>query len=334
MRYTLILPTLFPLLFVGIASAQTTPPFPRPRPDREAMEKNAAEANQNAAQGENESSPQTADPSNSAADAITRVLSGPPQPVTLSAKISDDGTLLTNGVVWRVFSMALTSTGEAQLLGTADTSVAVFTLTPGEYLVHAAYGLAQQTQTIIVDNTSSAHIITMDAGGLRLTAAISGDVPIKEENVRFSIFPDGFEEDARAVLAQDLAPNQIVHLNAGTYHVVSNFGDQNATVQADLRVEPGQLTEATLYHNAAKINFRLVSEERGDAIADVEWSVKNSDGDTVFSELGTFPSAILAEGDYTVLARRGTGVFNRDFSVAPGPEQKIEVLTQIYGTNG
>ena len=44
---------------------------------------------------------------------------------------------------------------------------------------------------------------------------------------------------------------------------------------------------------------------------------------------GTFPSAILAKGDYVVLAQRLDAVYNRDFSVVPGAPQEIEVLTSL-----
>ena len=73
--------------------------------------------------------------------------------------------------------------------------------------------------------------------------------------VRFDIFTEGNEAD-HAMVAQNLSPNDIVTLNAGTYHVVSYFGDINAVVRADLRVEPGQLTEATLYHRSAQVSFK------------------------------------------------------------------------------
>ena len=96
--------------------------------------------------------------------------------------------------------------------------------------------------------------------------------------------------------AQNLGANDIVTLNAGTYHIVSYFGDVNAVVRADLRVEPGQLTDATLYHSAAQISFKLVSETGGEAIADVDWTVKTADGTTVFTNTGTFPSTVLRGG--------------------------------------
>jgi hypothetical protein len=102
-------------------------------------------------------------------------------------------------------------------------------------------------------------------------------------------------------------------------------------VRADLRVEPGQLTDATLYHRAAQVSFKLVSEAGGEAIADIDWTVKTADGaSTVFTNTGAFPSTVLQEGDYLVFAKRGETVFNREFEVQPGQPREIEVLTTVY----
>ena len=43
-----------------------------------------------------------------------------------------------------------------------------------------------------------------------------------------------------------MKPNTVVRLNAGTYHVVSTYGAVNAVIRADIRVEAGKLTEATV----------------------------------------------------------------------------------------
>ena len=131
-------------------------------------------------------------------------------------------------------------------------------------------------------------------------------------------------------MAQSLAANDIVTLNAGTYHVVSYFGDVNAVVRADLKVEAGQLTDATLYHKAAQTSFKLVSETGGEAIADVDWTVKTADGTSVFTNTGAFPSTVLQEGDYVVFAKRGDKVYNRAFQVQAGQPKEIEVLTTVY----
>jgi len=76
--------------------------------------------------------------------------------------------------------------------------------------------------------------------------------------------------------------------------------------------------------------LKLVSEEAGEAIADVEWTVKTADGATIFSERGAFPSTVLAEGEYLVLAKLGDQVYNRQIAVQPGSPREIEVLTTAY----
>src|SRR5690606_37389849 len=131
-------------------------------------------------------------------------------------------------------------------------------------------------------------------------------------------------------IAEDLRHDELIHVNAGIYSVVSEFGPINAVARAEIRVEPGEITQATLYHRAAQVNLKLVSEEGGEAIADVEWTIKTTSGDTIFSEIGAFPSTVLAEGDYLVLAKLGDNVYNREFQVIPGAPREIEILTAVY----
>ena len=254
---------------------------------------------------------------------------GPPQPVTLVAKITDEGGAIPGGVVWRVFETRTDANGDLALAAKSDDATARLELPPGQYVVHVAYGRAQATDTMTVTDGENSKSLVLDAGAMRLNAAVTGDVPIPINLLTFDIFSGGSESE-RTLVAEKLSPNAMVTLNAGTYHVVSNFGSVNAVVRADLRVEPGQLTEATLYHKAAQVSFKLVSEAGGEAIADIDWTVKTSDGQTVFSQTGAFPSTVLAEGDYLVLAQRGEQVFNREFEVQAGPARELEVLTTVY----
>ena len=262
-----------------------------------------------------------------ATEAVEAVVADP-QPVTLIAKITDDGSSIPDGLVWRVFETKTDASGELALAAKSEDATAHMSLTPGDYVVHVAYGRAQTTDTITVAEGDNAKSIILDAGAMRLNAAVTGDVAIPINLLRFDIFTPGDEGD-RTLVANNLSSNDIVTLNAGTYHVISYFGDVNAVVRADLRVEPGQLTDATLYHRAAQISFKLVSEPGGEAIADIDWTVKTTDGQTVFSNIGAFPSTVLGEGDYLVLAKRGETVYNREFQVQPGAGREIEVLTTV-----
>ena len=59
---------------------------------------------------------------------------------------------------------------------------------------------------------------------------------------------------ARETYAVPLAEVQeIIRLPEGSYHVVSTYGESNAIMRADLKVEVGKLTEATLNHRAATV---------------------------------------------------------------------------------
>ncbi len=261
--------------------------------------------------------------------AAIAAVAAPPQPVTLTASIVQDGAPLTDGLVWRIFDTKTDSTGELALVAKSELATAKLELAPGEYVVHVAYGRAQASDTLTVSEGENTKSMTIDAGALRLNAAVDGDIAIPINLVRFELFTSGPDAD-RQLVAESLSPNDIITLNSGTYHVVSYFGTVNAVVRADLRVEAGQLTDATLYHHASQVALKLVTSAGGEAIADVEWTVKTADGTTVFSDRGAFPSTVLAQGDYLVLAKLGDKVFNREFEIQPGSAKEIEVLTTVY----
>lgn len=325
MRSARLLAVLIGLLAAGLAplayapalvTAQENaeiPPLPRPRPDRDGTEV---------------PSPPAPPPSTEATEAI-EALTKVPQPVRLTARITENGAPIAEGVVWRVFDSMPDANGEMALVAKAETGIADIQLPPGDYMVHVAYGQAQLSQTVKVQPGANQMEMVLDAGALRLNSAVSGDIPISPALLKFDVLTSG-SESSRVMVASDLPPNEIITLNAGVYHIVSRFGSINATVRADLKVEPGQLTDATLYHHASEVSFKLVSEEGGEAIADVEWTVKTTDGATVFSDRGAFPSTVLAEGEYLILAKVGDQVYNREVQIQPGSPREIEVLSSIY----
>lgn len=311
LAFALAIPAIPVMLASAVAqeASDEMPPMPRPRPNPDSLP-----------QSGNTPNPET--PATEAIDTLTSA----PQPVTLSARITAEGAPIPDGLVWRIFDTVPDASGELALVAKSELGAPVLELPPGEYVVHVAYGRAQTSEPLSVTPGPNQRDFILDAGALRLNSAVSGEISIPVGLLKFEIYTAG-EENERAMVAEGLAPNDIVTLNAGTYHIVSHFGDVNAVVRADLRVEAGQLTDATLYHHASQVGFKLVSEPGGEAIADVEWTVKTTDGATVFSNLGAFPETVLAEGDYLVLAKQGSQVFSREFEVQPGAAREIEVLT-------
>ncbi|MCW5722870.1 MAG: hypothetical protein KIS86_17200 [Devosia sp.] len=289
------------------------PPLPRPRPDRN--EPAPAPAAPQAA----------ATPATEAISAVART----PQSVTLTARISQNGPSIPDGLIWRVFDAMPDASGEMALVAKSEDGTARLDLPPGDYVVHVAYGRAQLSEPLSITPGGNSKVIDLEAGALRLNSAVTGDIPIPATQLKFDIFTAGTDAN-RVLIAEGVPPNDIVTLNAGTYHIVSHFGTINAVVRADLRVEAGELTDATLFHHASEVSFKLVSEAGGEAIADVEWTILSAEGATVFSNRGAFPSAVLAQGDYTVLAKQGEQVYNREVEILPGGSREIEVLTSVY----
>ena len=248
--------------------------------------------------------------------------------LTLSAYLTEEGAEITRGLVWRVFGPEPGPDGELPLIASAQGGTTHFQLEPGSYLVHASFGRAGATKRITVDKDGSQETMVLDAGGLKLDAVLSGGVRIEAPKLRFSIYeaaagPDG----ERALIIPNVSPNTVVRLSTGTYHVVSTYGTVNAVIRSDIRVQAGKLTEATVEHRAAELTMKLVREAGGEAIADTSWSILTDSGDIVRESVGAFASMVLAEGDYAVVAKNRDRIYSRDFTVVPGRNQEVEVVT-------
>ena len=192
-----------------------------------------------------------------------------------------------------------------------------------------SFGRAGATKklSVPVEGDIADQVLVLDAGGMSLNAISGTDTHIPDKQLSFDIYSSEVREDGeRGLVLSDVKPNTIVRLNAGTYHVVSEYGAINAVVRADITVEAGELTEATIQHRASQVGLKLVSEEGGEAIADTAWSVLTSGGDIVAESVSAFPVMVLAEGQYTAVARNKDKIFQRDFEVKAGTNMDVELM--------
>ncbi|HVY20585.1 MAG TPA: hypothetical protein VHA70_10975 [Bauldia sp.] len=260
---------------------------------------------------------------------------GPPSDIrpgsfTLEARLAPKAPPLGDGVKWRIFGDTPGPDGHLQLLGEADGGIVYFGLNPGTYYVHAAYGRAGATRKIAVNGRTGGEVVVLNAGGMRLAATNAKDQPLHQGEVTFDIYaPDEAGDEGRFLLVPNAPPGHIISLNAGTYHVVSKYGDANAIVRTDIKVDPGKLTEATVFLKAARMTLKLVEQHGGEAIADTAWTVTTNGGSaSIAKNVGAFPTVILAAGDYTAIAKHDGKTFQKNFSVEPGSDRDVEVLAQ------
>ena len=257
---------------------------------------------------------------------------GPPRDIrqgsfTLEARLTADGAALKDGVDWRIFGDKAGSDGNLPLLGQASGGVIYVRLDPGTYYIHAALGRAGLARKIEVKQPTGGAVFVLNAGGMRLTAMNGKDTPLTGSDISFDIYaPDEGGAGDRYLLMPNAPPGKIVALAAGIYHVVSHYGDANAVVRADIKVDAGKLTEATVYQKAARLTLKLVEVHGGEAIADTEWSVMTPDGDKVVESVGAFPSMVLAAGQYKAVAQHDGKNYQTDFVVQPGIDRDVEVL--------
>jgi hypothetical protein len=246
--------------------------------------------------------------------------------VSLNAVFAGDPRPVRSGLVWRVFEDRTDDSAPIPV-ARSDAASPSFTLPPGSYMVHAAYGFASASKRILVQAGPTTERLTISAGALRLSGAI-GDTPILPNRLSFSVFvPVGANSEGRLVRG-DIKAGDFVRLPEGTYHVVSTYGESNAIMRADLRVDNGRVTEATLNHRAATVTLKLVASAGGEAFAGTAFSVLTPGGDVIREAIGAFPAITLAEGEYSLIARHDGDVFTREFKVESGLDRDIEVLAQ------
>lgn len=248
--------------------------------------------------------------------------------LSLTAKLTQDGPPIGAGVVWRIFAEAQGPDGSRELVAERHGGSADFVLKSGGYFVYCGFGYAGTTEHVVVGNSLKTNTVVLNAGGVRLYAVTGKDRPrLDKDDIKFDIFSQELDSHGEPkAVALNVAPGTIVRLPAKTYNVTANYGDANARTTADIDVKPGKLSDITLTEKAAKITLKLVSNEGGEAIADTRWSILTQAGDLVTSGVGAFPSFVLAEGDYTVIANHEDGQFQRVVSVVSGEDADVEVL--------
>lgn len=249
--------------------------------------------------------------------------------LTLSARFGREASQqINNGLIWRVYPARADSMRAPRPVKEDKSASPVFALPPGDYVVHVSFGLASAMKTVSLRSESLREVFDLPAGGIRLEGKV-GDARIPNNQIAFEIYRGSqFDTGERPPLATKVGPGDVVVLPEGLYYVVSNYGDTNAVVRSDIRVQTGKLTDVVISHRAAAITLKLVSSRGGEALANTEWTVLTPGGDVIKEATGAFPRVVLAEGEYRVIARNEGKTFENGFKVTTGVDSEIEVLTR------
>ena len=249
-------------------------------------------------------------------------------PLLLAARFGPEPPGITAGLVWRIYADKPDANGMFKLIKEEKLASPTMVLPAGGYVVHVSFGLASAVKPVQLRAEAVREIFEIKAGGLRVEGRV-GDSRIPPAQISFDIYKGSqFEPTDRRPIAQNVATGDVVPLPEGTYYIVSNYGDANAVVRSDIRVQTGKLTDVTVNHRAAIVTLKLVNAPGGEALANTAWSVMTPSGDVIKETIGAFPRYILAEGDYRAIARNEGKVFERGFKVITGVDGEVEVLAR------
>ncbi len=246
----------------------------------------------------------------------------------LSARFGRDLPQVPGGIQWRIFPDRPDATGILRPIREEKTAAPTLMLPPGGYIVHATMGHAHTLKKVQLRAETVREVFDIPAGGIRIEGRV-GEARIPATQIHFDIYKGSqFETGDKRALSQNLLTGEVMLVPEGTYHLVSHYGDGNAVVRSDIRVQAGRVTDVTVNHRAAMITLKLVTSDGGEALANTQWSVLTPGGDVIKESIGAFPRVVLAEGDYRVIARNEGRSFQHDFNVAPGVDREISVVAR------
>ena len=281
--------------------------------------------------------------------------------LSLSAALSGGTGPLTGGLRWRVFRAQADADGAHPLIVESSLAEPTLTLPPGDYVVHVALGLASATKRLTLGPEVRTVRLTLSAGALRIGGALA-DQPIDPSNLSLAIYvPENRNPEGKLVYARAKAGDLVI-LPEGNYHIVSTYLDMvggrfliaasapttgksaapappatipsNSIVSADIKVFSGKLIDVTLRHRCATMTLKLVNKPGGEALANTTFTVLTPGGDVIRELIGAFPSLVLAEGEYAVVARHDAKTYQSTFEVQSGMDRDVEVVAEENGKEG
>jgi hypothetical protein len=250
--------------------------------------------------------------------------------LSVNARYGANLPAITHGLHWRIYPVKPGRAGATKPLKEDRGAAPTFSLPPGDYVIHVAFGLASAVRTVQLSADGAREGFEIPAGGLRIEGRV-GDARIPRGQISFDVYRGSqFDPGNQRPVVSAVMAGDVVVLPEGGYHIVSNYGDGNSVVRSDIRVQVGRLIDATVTHRAAIITLKLVSQQGGEARANTQWSVLTPGGDVVKESIGAFPRVILAEGEYRAIARSDDREkpFERTFRVVTGVDTVVEVLAR------
>jgi hypothetical protein len=287
-----------------------------------------------------------------------------PQPaqatLSLSAVLNGAAAPLTGGMRWRIFAAEPDPDGSHPLIVESRLAQPTLTLPAGDYVVHVAFGLASAAKRVKLGAEVRSERLALSAGALRIEGTLA-DAPIDPSKLSFAIYVPQHRNPLGELVYANGKAGDIIGLPEGSYHIVSTYLDtvgghsvvnaasnsgksavapppaaipSNSIVNADIKVTSGKRIDVTIKHRCATLTLKLVNKAGAEALANTTFTVLTPGGDVIRELVGAFPALVLAEGEYVVIARHDSKVYQSTFQVQTGMDRDVEVVAEGNGKQG
>ena len=95
--------------------------------------------------------------------------------LAVAARYGRDAPLISAGLIWRIYAAKPDATGIFRLVKEERAAAPTFMLPPGNYVVHAGFGLASAAKAVQLRAETVREVFDIPAGGVRLEGRV-GDV--------------------------------------------------------------------------------------------------------------------------------------------------------------
>jgi hypothetical protein len=267
--------------------------------------------------------------------------------IRLSASLAGAAAPLTAGLHWRLFNARAEADGSHALIAESVDAQPTLAAPAGDYVAHVGFGLASAVKRVTLTPDAHAEKLTLNAGALRIVGT-QGDAPIEPTRLSVAIYvPEHNNPEAKLVYAKPSA-GELIGVPEGSYHIVSTYLDAtgvgsvgkegsgsvnaaiptNSIVNADIKVPPGKIIDVTLRHRYARLTLKLVNTPGAEALANTNFTILTPGGDPIRELIGAFPSLVLAEGEYDVIARHDAKTYQSSFKVVSAQDRDVEVVAR------
>jgi hypothetical protein len=240
--------------------------------------------------------------------------------LSLNAFFFEGSPTINSGLHWRIFSDQPDVNGNHALVYETMDPRPLVTLDPGGYICHVVYGLVGATRHVVLGAVATTEHIVLNAGAISFSGTVAGKA-IPADNLTFEVHRNGGSAEE---LVGETKSGEILRLPAGAYQVTSTYGNANAKVISEVRVEAGKLTEAAVLHKAGIVDLRLRNAQ-GDEVEGANWSILTPGGDVVTETLTELHNIVLAEGEYVAVARYEGKIIQKQFDVVSGQSERVDL---------